>query len=81
MLPLLPGLAASSPLVEGRPTGLADNRLEFYRHNQRRLPELAGRIVPEPVYTRADYEREILAAQLPRHRAARTRTICCSTSG
>lgn len=60
VLPLLPGLAASSPLVEGRPTGLVDNRLEFYRHNQRRVPELAGRIVPEPVFTRADYEREIL---------------------
>ncbi|MBE0567552.1 MAG: glutamate--cysteine ligase, partial [Krumholzibacteria bacterium] len=60
VLPLLPGLAASSPLVEGRTTGLADNRLDFYRRNQRRVPELAGRIVPERVYSRADYEREIL---------------------
>jgi carboxylate-amine ligase len=62
VLPLLPGLAASSPLVEGRATGLVDNRLEFYRNNQRRVPELTARIVPEPVFTRADYEREILQA-------------------
>src|SRR5690606_7705226 len=37
-LPILPALAASSPLVEGRVTGLADSRLDFYRFNSRRLP-------------------------------------------
>ncbi|HPF70983.1 MAG TPA: glutamate-cysteine ligase family protein [Candidatus Krumholzibacteria bacterium] len=62
VLPLLPALAASSPVVEGRVTGLADNRLEFYRNNQRRVPQLTGRVVPEPMFTRADYEAGILEA-------------------
>ncbi|MDH3297844.1 MAG: glutamate-cysteine ligase family protein [Gemmatimonadota bacterium] len=56
VLPLLPALAASSPLQEGRPTGLLDTRLEHYRNNSRSIPLVAGDIVPEPVYTRTDYE-------------------------
>lgn len=59
VLPILPALAASSPLIEGRATGLLDNRLETYRHNQDRLPIIAGRVIPEAVFTRADYTREI----------------------
>jgi len=60
ILPLIPALAASSPLVEGRATGHLDNRLEFYRHNSRRVPSVAGLIIPEPVFTRSGYEKEIL---------------------
>jgi len=60
ILPLLPALAASSPFVEGRVTGLLDNRLEFYRHNQERIPSLAGAIIPEPVYSKHQYEETIL---------------------
>ena len=59
-LPLLPALAAASPIVEGRLTGLLDTRLEVYRTNSRRFASVTGQVVPEPVYTRADYEREIL---------------------
>jgi gamma-glutamyl:cysteine ligase YbdK (ATP-grasp superfamily) len=60
ILPLLPALAASSPFVEGRATGLLDNRLEFYRHNQERIPSLAGAIIPEPIYSKQQYESVIL---------------------
>jgi gamma-glutamyl:cysteine ligase YbdK (ATP-grasp superfamily) len=61
VLPLLPALAASSPLVAGQATGLLDNRLEFYRNNQKKIPEIAGHIIPEAVFSRAAYEKEILA--------------------
>lgn len=61
LLPILPALAASSPLMESRLTGVADNRLDVYRFNARRVPSIAGQIVPEPVYTRGDYEAQILA--------------------
>ncbi len=61
VLPLIPALAASSPIVEGRPTGLADSRLEAYRTNSRRFASITGRVIPEPVYTRSDYEARILA--------------------
>jgi len=60
VLPLLPALAASTPLLEGRASGLADTRLEVYRSNARRVPSVSGRVVPEAVFTRPDYEREIL---------------------
>lgn len=60
VLPLLPALAASSPFVEGRATGILDNRLAQYRDNQRLVPSITGQIIPERCYTRADYERRIL---------------------
>jgi gamma-glutamyl:cysteine ligase YbdK (ATP-grasp superfamily) len=60
VLPLLPALAASSPLLEGRASGVPDTRLEVYKSNSRKVPSVSGRIVPEAVFTRADYEREIL---------------------
>jgi gamma-glutamyl:cysteine ligase YbdK (ATP-grasp superfamily) len=60
ILPLLPGLAASSPVVEGRTTGFLDTRMEVYRTNSRRVPMVAGDIIPEPVFTRQAYEEEIL---------------------
>jgi gamma-glutamyl:cysteine ligase YbdK (ATP-grasp superfamily) len=59
VLPLLPALAAASPFVEGRVTGLPDNRLAFYRGNSAKIPALCGRVIPEPVFGEADYEREI----------------------
>jgi gamma-glutamyl:cysteine ligase YbdK (ATP-grasp superfamily) len=60
LLPLLPAIAASSPVMDGRLTGLMDNRLDVYRRNSRRIPSVAGRIIPERAFTRADYERLIL---------------------
>ncbi|MEW6520424.1 MAG: glutamate-cysteine ligase family protein [Thermodesulfobacteriota bacterium] len=61
LLPLLPALAASSPLVEGRPSGLLDTRLDYYRANQRRVPSISGAVIPEQAYSRKDYEELILS--------------------
>lgn len=61
VLALLPALAASSPMMDGRITGVLDNRLAVYRNNQRKLASIIGQIVPEPVTTRQRYEAEILA--------------------
>ena len=60
LLPILPALAASSPFREGRATGFLDTRLDTYRSNQRRIPSLTGAVIPEPVYSRTSYRREIL---------------------
>lgn len=60
LLPILPAIAASSPVVDGKWSPTADYRLEVYRNNSKRVPQMAGAVVPEQVYTRADYEREIL---------------------
>lgn len=59
-LPLLPALAASSPVVDGAVTGLADSRLDVYRHNADRIPSVAGAVIPERVDSPDDYHRTIL---------------------
>ncbi|HMP88948.1 MAG TPA: glutamate-cysteine ligase family protein [Kiritimatiellia bacterium] len=55
VLPLLPALAASSPVVEGRITGMRDNRLDVYVNNSRLIPHITGEIIPEQVYSRDEY--------------------------
>ncbi|XOV75984.1 MAG: glutamate-cysteine ligase family protein [Phycisphaerales bacterium] len=59
VLPLIPALAASSPILDGRWSPIADQRLEVYRRNSVRIPEAAGLVIPEPVFSRADYEKMI----------------------
>src|SRR5690606_13900663 len=61
VLPILPALAASSPIMDGRLTGLMDTRLEVYRHNARRVPEVSGQVIPERAFTQADYDAQIFA--------------------
>jgi gamma-glutamyl:cysteine ligase YbdK (ATP-grasp superfamily) len=56
LLPILPALAAASPFVEGRHTDLLDTRVEVYRTNARRVPSVTGQVVPEPVFSFADYQ-------------------------
>jgi hypothetical protein len=61
LLPLLPAVAASSPVVEGKLTGTLDNRLAAYRENARRMPSVTGAVIPEPAFTRRAYEEQIFA--------------------
>jgi hypothetical protein len=60
VLPLLPALSASSPIVESRITGLLDNRLEVYRTNAREIAGVTGRVIPEAAFSQAAYEAQIL---------------------
>lgn len=60
LLPIMPALTASSPVLDGKPTGFMDSRMEVYRHNSALIPSVAGRIVPEPVYSYDGYERDII---------------------
>jgi len=60
VLPLIPALAASSPFQDGGVGPALDGRLLEYRQNSASIPSVAGLVVPEPVFTRAQYEREIL---------------------
>lgn len=61
LLPILPAICASSPFADGTNTGRLCNRLAVYASNQAAVPSLTGMVIPEPVYTRADYERVIMA--------------------
>lgn len=60
VLPLLPALAASSPFIEGHSAPHLDQRVEVYRHNARRIPSVTGHVIPERVFSRAEYESELL---------------------
>lgn len=60
LLPLLPAIAASSPIVDGDWSPISCQRMEVYRSNSKRVPMMTGLVVPEPVFTRVAYERDIL---------------------
>ncbi len=60
VLPLIPGIAASTPLLEGVYTDFLDSRLEVYRTNQARYPLITGSIVPEAVWSEQEYTDTIL---------------------
>lgn len=61
LLPILPALAASSPIVDGRATGRRNTRLQYYIDHCRVIPSLTGPIIPEAVYDHSSYEDTIFA--------------------
>ena len=61
MLPILPALAASSPIADGRYTGFADYRMEVYRTNTDGFKTIAGKVIPDNASSRVEYEQKTLA--------------------
>ncbi|MFA6332208.1 MAG: glutamate-cysteine ligase family protein [Methanoregula sp.] len=55
LLPCLIAVTASSPAVEGKLTGTCDNRLVYYRENQKEIPQICDRIIPGKIRSVADY--------------------------
>lgn len=60
ILPIIPALSASTPIIDGKFTGLVDARLEFYRTNQQHIPLISGSIIPEAVFSQQEYQDKIL---------------------
>jgi glutamate---cysteine ligase / carboxylate-amine ligase len=60
LMPVMPALTAASPVMDNKITGLHDNRLAVYRTNSIKIPSVTGHVIPEPVYTRGEYENELL---------------------
>jgi gamma-glutamyl:cysteine ligase YbdK (ATP-grasp superfamily) len=56
LLPLLPALAAASPFVNRWHPGILDTRLEFYRTHAHRIASVTGAVIPEPIFSRGEYE-------------------------
>lgn len=61
ILPLIPALAAASPFLDGVLQPSLDARLEAYRVNAARIPEVSGGVIPIPVRTEEEYRERILA--------------------
>lgn len=60
VLPILPALAASSPILEGRPGACLDNRMAAYREHQARLRASIAAVIPDTMSSRRQYEAEVL---------------------
>jgi len=59
LLPILPALTASSPILDGEITGFLDTRLEYYKNNQKKIPVMTGKVIPEQVFSSKDYHQKI----------------------
>jgi carboxylate-amine ligase len=55
VLPLLPALCASSPILDSKATGMMDTRLKYYKTNQARIPSITGKVIPEAVFSKRNY--------------------------
>lgn len=55
VLPILPALCASSPVLGGRFSGAYDTRLKYYKINQSKIPSITGWVVPEAVFSKRNY--------------------------
>lgn len=55
LMPYLVAVSAASPFVEGQATSCMDNRLVYYRENQRQIPLICNDILPERIESARDY--------------------------
>lgn len=60
LLPILPALAASSPILEGKLTGVKDSRLQQYLLHQVKLKSSMGLIIPEACRSEEEYRQTVL---------------------
>lgn len=60
ILPIIPALSASSPIVEGNFSGRIDNGLRYARARYSRFPAITGQIIPEPFFTEKKYQEMVL---------------------
>ncbi len=59
ILPLIPAIAASSPILGGKNTGFKDKRMDYYQKNQRVIPSLTGKVIPERAFSKRHYHKLI----------------------
>jgi hypothetical protein len=55
LLPYLIAVTAASPIVEGKLTGIVDNRLVYYRENQKEIPQICNGIIPARIRNLSEY--------------------------
>ncbi|OLN29248.1 hypothetical protein DVDV_1246 [Desulfovibrio sp. DV] len=60
LLPIMPALAASTPILDGKATGFLDARMEHYAHNADRVPSVMGMVIPEAVFSIDEYHQRVL---------------------
>jgi gamma-glutamyl:cysteine ligase YbdK (ATP-grasp superfamily) len=61
ILPIIPAIAASTPILDCKRQPFLDTRMEYYRTNSARIASITGEIIPEPIFTPNAYTKEIFA--------------------
>ncbi len=56
----LPAITASSPIFEGKEGPDVDNRLQFYKQNQKEVPSVAGDVIPDYISSLDQYKRDVI---------------------
>jgi gamma-glutamyl:cysteine ligase YbdK (ATP-grasp superfamily) len=56
----LPAVAASSPIYEGKNGLDTDNRLQFYKINQKEIQSITGEVIPEYASSFSQYKRDVI---------------------
>lgn len=59
VLPILPALCASSPIMDGKVSGMVNTRLKYYKANQSRIPSITGKVIPEAIFSKRNYTNTI----------------------
>ena len=57
----LPAITASSPIYEGKVGPDIDNRLQFYKVNQREIPSVTGTVIPEYASSFSQYKQSVIS--------------------
>jgi gamma-glutamyl:cysteine ligase YbdK (ATP-grasp superfamily) len=60
ILPYLPAIAAASPIYEGEFGSYVDNRMYFYKLNQKEIPSLVGDVIPEYTNSLEEYRKNVI---------------------
>ena len=60
MCAYLPAISASSPIYEGKNGPDIDNRLHFYKSNQKEIPSISGEVIPEYVSSINQYKQDVI---------------------
>jgi gamma-glutamyl:cysteine ligase YbdK (ATP-grasp superfamily) len=56
----LPAIAASSPIYEGKNGPDIDNRLKFYKLNQKEIPSITANVIPKYITSLNEYKKEVI---------------------
>jgi gamma-glutamyl:cysteine ligase YbdK (ATP-grasp superfamily) len=56
----LPAITASSPICEGKNGPDLDNRLQFYKVNQKEIPSIMGTVIPEYATSFSQYKQDVI---------------------
>lgn len=60
ILPFIPAISSSSPLVEGALSGSKSSRLSYYLKNQKKITSIVGLAVPDVMKSQVEYQQKIL---------------------